>query len=240
MSASKQSVNDCSAGSGGSLRLHYVHEEAQSSFVELVTCLPALVEAYESTDTLGATARRYTFVTNSEHEVASAPAEAPGHVEAVSAAEAPSSSTPQEAAESEEHRAAGGGAPASQPTPLAGEAEWLRRRFGSAVCIDESATPHEALEFTIALHPNDPDWEPGRELHLQGSAAAGYPALGSFRLAPGPGLPEQARAWWPYPALKLVLKSTPDTSKHGNFDAWLTSVLLHHVDSKSHALCLLP
>ena len=188
------------------MRLQYVFEEARSSFVELVTCLPALVEAYESTDAQGATARRYTFVTDSEG--GSAPAEALGHVAAASAAEAPSSSEPQEAAESEEHRAAGGGAPASRPAPLAGEAEWLRRRFGTAVCIDERATPHEGLEFTIALHPNDPDWEPGRELHLQGSAAAGYPALGSFRLAPGPGLPEQARAWWPL-ALRLVFRSEP-------------------------------
>ena len=162
--------------------------------MDLVTCLPALVEAYESTDAQGATARRYTFVTDSEHEVGLAPAEAPEQVAAASAAEAPSSSEPQEAAESEDHRAVGGGAPASRQTPLAGEAEWLRRRFSTAVCVDERATPHEALEFTIALHPNDPDWEPGRELHLQGSAAAGYPALGSFRLAPGPGLPEQARA----------------------------------------------
>ena len=186
--------SECSAGSSGSLRLHYVHEEAQTSFVHLVTCLPALVEAYESTDAQGATARRYTFVTDSELEAGSVPAGAPEHVAAVGAAEAPSSSGLQEAAESEEHRAAGGGAPASQPTPLAGEAEWLRRRFGAAVCFDERATPHDALEFTIALHPNDPDWEPGRELHLRGSAAAGYPALGSFRLAPGPGLPEQARA----------------------------------------------
>lgn len=175
-----------------------MYDLARSSFVELVTCLPALVEAYESTDAQGATARRYTFVTDSEHEVGSAPEEAPGHIAAVSAAEASSSSKSQEAAESEEHRTARGGAPGSRPSPLAGEAEWLRRRFGAAVCVGERATPHEALEFTIALHPNDPDWEPGRELHLQGSAAAGYPALGSFRLAPGPGLPEQARAWWPY------------------------------------------
>ena len=172
--------------------------------MELVTCLPALVEAYESTNAQGATARRFAFVTDSELEADVAPAEAPEHAPAASAAEAADRSKPQEAGGSEERMAAGSDAPASPPDPLAGEAEWLRRRFGAAVCVSERPTPHEALAFTLALHPNDPVWEPGRELHLQGSAADGYPALGSFRLAPGPGLPERVRAWWPYGIIFLM------------------------------------
>ncbi|KAK9837114.1 hypothetical protein WJX81_003810 [Elliptochloris bilobata] len=42
-------------GVSPTLRLGYVYEEARSSFVALVTCLPALWEAYESTDAQGAT-----------------------------------------------------------------------------------------------------------------------------------------------------------------------------------------
>lgn len=187
-----------------------MYEEARSAFVELVTCLPALVEAYESTNAQGATARRFTFVTDSELEADSAPAEAPGHAPAVSAAGVADSSKPQEAGESEGHRAAGGDAPASAPDPLAGEAEWLRRRFGAAVCVSERPAPHMALAFTLALHPHDPDWEPGRALHLQGSAAAGYPALGSFGLAPGPGLPEQVRACGH--TANVILRSVPQSS----------------------------
>jgi hypothetical protein len=81
-----------------------------------------------------------------------------------------------------------------QPNVLAGEAAWLRQRFGAAVQLSGAADPaREGFEFALALRPNDPDWEAGRELQLRGSAAPGYPAPRSFSLAPGPGLPDKVR-----------------------------------------------
>ena len=109
----------------------------------------------------------------------------------------------QEAAKSTSRKAAGGNEAASQEAAestghqLAAEGEWLLRRFGAAVRIGEAASPcdSDGLTFALVMRPNDPDWDPGRELHLEGFAAtATYPAKGSFGLLPGPGLPDQV---WP-------------------------------------------
>jgi len=89
-----------------------------------------------------------------------------------------------------------------QLSALAGEAAWLRQRFGAAVQLSGAADPaREGFKFALALRPNDPDWEAGRELQLVGAAAPGYPAPRSFSLAPGPGLPDKACGPTQLPAL---------------------------------------
>lgn len=108
----------------------------------------------------------------------------------------------QDAAKSTRRKAAGGNEAASQKAApstghlLAADREWLLRRFGTAVRIGEAASPGDSdgLTFALVMRPNDPDWDPGRELHLEGFATATYPSKCSFGLLPGPGLPDQV---WP-------------------------------------------
>ena len=132
--------------------------------------LPALrgcLEAYETTDAGGGSARRFAVVD---------PDAAGGlEVEAKVAAAAPRAPRP----------------PPPPPTPEAAadaELRYLTRRFGDALALEPGSGDGGARVFELSVVPTDPRWPKARgPVCLRGKLQPDtYPAAGSFSLAPIP------------------------------------------------------
>ena len=98
---------------------------------------------------------------------------------------------------------------ATHATPAAAELAFLRRRFGTALVLDERemgweggsgagggpatagdglppALPCSATTFSLTLQPTDPAWPSRTPLRLTGSLGLAYPAAGALTLALAP------------------------------------------------------
>ena len=115
-------------GSSG-LQLASIFRDAQTEFLALVTSLPELVEAYESVDTAGASARRY-MINDPDSRLESQPA-ATAHPAPAPAAPAPAQGSSGETAVATEN--------AWLPPELEAEIAYLQRRYRSAFLVTSTS-----------------------------------------------------------------------------------------------------